>query len=198
MVTKPKACHDVTVCNESRSVQRRIFDGKIDVRESHDPYDKTVSIVTLFRLLQTSPFSFVARKGNRRRLLAGRRDCIPSHILYTLTNGIFACEWDFYAFSWLSLFVNCCVTYFVTHPGICQGVIGYSISSFMGVRDIGSCQPLLCHSFWLLAGRRSGFFIPPNPLPLCLLGFDMDRIVFLAYFLGPAPLLGHEKVICCK
>lgn len=30
--------------------------------------------------------------------------------------------------SWLSLFVNCCVTYFVTHPGICQGVIGYSIS----------------------------------------------------------------------
>ena len=41
MVTKPKACHDVTVCNESRSVQRGIFDGKIDVRESHDPYDKT-------------------------------------------------------------------------------------------------------------------------------------------------------------
>ena len=122
--------------------------------------------MTLFRLLQTSPFSFVARKGNRRRLLAGRRDYIPSRILYTLTNGIFACEWDFYAFSWLSLFVNCCVTYFVTHPGICQGVIGYSISSFMGVRDIGSCQPLLCHSFWLLAGRRCGFFIPPNPLPL--------------------------------
>lgn len=30
--------------------------------------------------------------------------------------------------SWLSLFGNCCVTYFVTHPGICQGVIGYSIS----------------------------------------------------------------------
>ena len=66
----------------------------------------------------------------------------------------------------------------------------------MGVRNIGSCQPLLCHSFWLLAGRRSGFFIPPNPLPLCLLGFDVDRSIF-AYFLEPSPLLGHEKVICC-
>ena len=68
----------------------------------------------------------------------------------------------------------------------------------IGVRDIGNCQPLLCHSFWLLAGRRSGFFIPPNPLPLCLLGFDVDRSIFLAYFLGPSPLLGYEKVICCK
>ena len=68
----------------------------------------------------------------------------------------------------------------------------------IGVRDNGSCQLLLCHSFWLLAGRRSGFFIPPNPLPLCLLGFDVDPSIFLAYFLGPSPLLGHKKVICCK
>ena len=33
----------------------------------------------------------------------------------------------------------------------------------VGVRDIGSCQPLLCHSFWLFAGRRSVFFHPSQP-----------------------------------
>ena len=63
----------------------------------------------------------------------------------------------------------------------------------VGVRDIGSCQPLLCHSFWLLAGRRSGFFIPPNPLPLCLLGFDVDRSLFLAYFLGALTFTGLRE-----
>ena len=44
--------------------------------------------MTLIACVQTSPISFVARKGNWRRLHAGRRDYIPSRILYTSTKLI--------------------------------------------------------------------------------------------------------------